>query len=48
VDGVTRKEYETGLENRLADLHSRVHRGAYKGGGTVPAQEKGGVDLHTL
>src|ERR1035441_9438368 len=30
VDGVTWKEYETGLENRLADLHSRVHRGAYR------------------
>ena len=28
VDGVTWKEYETGLEGRLADLHSRVHRGA--------------------
>ena len=30
VDGVTWKEYETGLQDRLADLHSRVHRGAYK------------------
>jgi RNA-directed DNA polymerase len=30
VDGVTWKEYETGLENRLADLHGRVHRGAYR------------------
>ena len=30
VDGVTWKEYEAGLENRLADLHSRVHRGAYR------------------
>jgi RNA-directed DNA polymerase len=30
VDGVTRKEYETGLEDRLIDLHSRVHRGAYR------------------
>ena len=29
VDGVTWKEYETGLEGRLIDLHSRVHRGAY-------------------
>src|ERR1041384_4260890 len=28
VDGVTWQEYETGLEGRLADLHSRVHRGA--------------------
>jgi len=30
VDGVTWKEYETGLEGRLADLHSRVHRGGYR------------------
>ena len=30
VDGVTWKEYEIGLEDRLADLHSRVHRGAYR------------------
>src|SRR5437868_826495 len=30
VDGVTWQEYETGLENRLIDLHSRVHRGAYR------------------
>src|SRR6202166_1586160 len=30
VDGVTWQEYETGLEERVADLHSRVHRGAYR------------------
>ncbi len=30
VDGVTWQEYETGLEDRLADLHGRVHRGAYR------------------
>ena len=30
VDGVTWKEYEVGLEGRLADLHSRIHRGAYR------------------
>jgi RNA-directed DNA polymerase len=30
VDGVTWKKYETGLEDRIADLHSRVHRGAYQ------------------
>ena len=30
VDGVRWAEYETGLEGRLADLHSRVHRGAYR------------------
>ena len=28
VDGTTWQEYETGLEGRLIDLHSRVHRGA--------------------
>src|SRR5437879_2150447 len=31
VDGVTWQEYETGLEDRLVDLHGRVHRGAYRG-----------------
>jgi RNA-directed DNA polymerase len=30
VDGVTWQEYETGLEDRLVDLHSRVHRGVYR------------------
>src|SRR5213078_1147552 len=30
VDGVTWQEYETGLEERLIDLHGRVHRGAYR------------------
>ena len=30
VDGMTWQEYETGLEDRLCDLHSRVHRGAYR------------------
>jgi group II intron reverse transcriptase/maturase len=30
VDGVTWQEYGTGLEDRLIDLHSRVHRGAYR------------------
>jgi group II intron reverse transcriptase/maturase len=30
LDGVTWQEYEAGLEDRLADLHSRVHRGAYR------------------
>ena len=28
VDGMTWQEYATGLEDRLRDLHSRVHRGA--------------------
>ncbi len=30
VEGVTWQEYETGLEDRLVDWHSRVHRGAYR------------------
>src|ERR1700724_698607 len=30
VDGVTWQEYETGLEDRLVDLHSRVHSGTYR------------------
>jgi len=30
VDGVTWQEYETGLAGRLIDLHSRVHRGAFR------------------
>ncbi len=30
VDGVTWQEYEADLERRLADLHGRIHRGAYR------------------
>src|SRR5258708_30956332 len=30
IDGVRWAEYETGLEDRLVNLHSRVHRGAYR------------------
>src|SRR6202163_3635724 len=30
IDGVTWQEYETGPEDRLVDLHRRVHRGAYR------------------
>ena len=30
VDGVTWQAYGNGLEERLADLHGRVHRGAYR------------------
>jgi RNA-directed DNA polymerase len=30
IDGVTWQEYETGLKDRLIDLHCRVHRGAYR------------------
>ena len=37
VDGVTWKEYETVLEDRLNDLHSRVHRGAYR---ALPSKRK--------
>jgi RNA-directed DNA polymerase len=30
VDGVTWDAYGEGLEHRLADLHGRIHRGAYR------------------
>src|ERR1700722_4656078 len=30
VDGVSWQQYEQGLEERLVDLHGRVHRGAYR------------------
>lgn len=30
VDGMTWPEYETGLGDRINDLHRRVHRGAYR------------------
>jgi RNA-directed DNA polymerase len=30
VDGVKWEEYEDGLEDRLVDLHGRIHRGAYR------------------
>ncbi len=30
VDGVTWKQYETDLDEKLADLHSRIHRGTYR------------------
>jgi RNA-directed DNA polymerase len=30
VDGVTWQQYETGVNDRLKDLHGRIHRGAYK------------------
>jgi group II intron reverse transcriptase/maturase len=29
VDGMTWKEYETDLDEKLADLHGRIHRGTY-------------------
>lgn len=30
IDDVTWRDYANGLEDRLADLHSRIHRGAYR------------------
>jgi hypothetical protein len=30
VDGTTWKEYEAGLDEKLADVHSRIHRGTYR------------------
>ena len=31
VDGVRWQEFGDGLEERLADLHERIHSGAYQG-----------------
>jgi RNA-directed DNA polymerase len=30
VDGVSWQQYEEGLEERIVELHSRIHRGAYR------------------
>ena len=30
VDGITWREYEQGLEDRINDLHGRIHRGAFR------------------
>lgn len=30
VDGITWREYETSLDEKLADLHSRIHGGTYR------------------
>jgi RNA-directed DNA polymerase len=30
VDGVTWREYETGLGEKLAELHGRIHLGTYR------------------
>jgi group II intron reverse transcriptase/maturase len=30
MDGMTWQEYETGLDEKLADLHSQIHRGTYR------------------
>jgi RNA-directed DNA polymerase len=37
VDGVTWQDYETDLESNLKDLHTRVHRGAYR---ALPSRRK--------
>jgi len=37
VDGLTWQKYETNLEDRLVDLHARVHRGAYR---ALPSRRK--------
>ena len=37
IDGVTWNDYADGLEDRLADLHGRVHRGAYR---ALPSRRK--------
>ena len=30
IDGVTWHEYEQGLEDRIVDLHGRIHRGVFR------------------
>ena len=30
IDGMTWKQYETGLDEKMADLHGRIHRGTYR------------------
>jgi RNA-directed DNA polymerase len=37
VDGVTRSDYDEGLESRLQDLHRRIHSGAYRPRPATPA-----------
>src|SRR5437870_8218593 len=37
IDGMRREEYETGLEDRLVDLHSRLHRRAHRPPPPTPA-----------
>jgi retron-type reverse transcriptase len=47
VDGVTWAKYGESLEERLAELHSRIHRGSYR---ALPSKrgyisKAGGVDV---
>ena len=37
VDGQTWRQYEQSLEGNLADLHARIHRGAYR---ALPSRRK--------
>jgi hypothetical protein len=37
VDGLTWRDYEADLDRRIADLHDRVHRGAYR---ALPARRR--------
>ena len=37
VDGVTWQEYGQGIEQKLSDLHGRVHRGSY---GALPSRRR--------
>ncbi len=41
IDGVTWKDYEEGLEDKLADLNRRVHTGAYRAAITPAVHTKG-------
>ena len=38
VDGVSWNEYETGLDEKLADLHGRIHRGTYRAQPSIPRE----------
>ena len=40
VDGVTWQQYREGLEERLVQLHGRIHRNAYR---ATPSRRRGGV-----
>ena len=37
VDGLTWHEYERNLEDNIADLHGRIHRGAWSTGSAIVA-----------
>ena len=42
VDGLPWQDYETDLDRRVEDLHSRVYRGAYRTAVPTPAYTESG------